>query len=305
MRSKAMRLMLGEAPKSWAELLAWARALRRHDSPGGLASLASFPGALPLRREGRRPAVLCIHGYGGVPQEVSLGVEAATAVGLASVAPLLRGHGTFPRDTAELRFEDWLDGVRVEFDRLRAEGPVVLLGLSLGSLLATALYLEAPGDVLGLVLLSSAFKLSSPMPGLALDWADRLRVPDFGMPKTGGPDLSDPVASESHLSYLIQPTHAAISLLRAGERLQKELHRIHCPTLLLHGARDRVCPVAGAWEAAAEMTDADVRVIVFPRSHHILTRDIESREVGREIEQFLRSRADEWAARLARPSLLR
>lgn len=294
-----MRSMLGDGPKSVAEFLAWARALRRHDSPSGLPTLASFPGAAALRHEGRRPAVLCIHGYGGVPQEVSLGVEAATAVGLASVAPLLRGHGTLPRDTAELRFEDWLGGVREEFDRLRSEGPVILLGLSLGSLLATALYLEAPGDVLGLVLLSSAFTLSSPMPGLALDWADRLRLPDFGMPKTGGPDLGDPDASASHLSYLVQPTHAAISVLRAGQRLQKELHRIHCPTLLLHGARDRVCPVGGAWRAAAEMNDADVRLVVFPRSHHILTRDVEASDVRREVEGFLRARADEWTARSA------
>lgn len=288
--------MLGDGPKSVAGLLSWARALRRHDSPTGLASLASFPGAAPLRREGGRPTVLCIHGYGGVPQEVSLGVEAAAAVGLASMAPLLPGHGTVPRDTADLRFEGWLAGVRTDFERARADGPVILLGLSLGSLLATALYLEAPGDVLGLVLLSSAFTLSSPMPGLALHWADRLGLPDFGMPKTGGPDLGDPEASKTHLSYLVQPTRAAISVLRAGQRLQKALHRIHCPTLMLHGALDRVCPVEGAWRAAAEMTDAEVRLVVFPHSHHILTRDVEAADVRREIECFLRARADEWAA---------
>jgi carboxylesterase len=200
----------------------------------------------------------------------------------------LPGHGTVPRDTAELRFEDWLAGVRTEFDRERAKGPVILLGLSLGSLLATALYLEAPADVLGLVLVSSAFWLSSPMPGLALDLVDRLGLPDFGMPKTAGPDLSDEEARKTHLSYEVQPVYAAISVLRAGERLRRELCRIHCPTLLLHGALDRVCPVAGAWKAAAMMTDADARLVVFPRSHHILTRDIERAEVGQEIQAFLR-----------------
>jgi carboxylesterase len=237
---------------------------------------------------GRQPTVLCLHGYGGVPREVELGIRAASAVGLASVAPLLPGHGTFPKDTAELRFDDWLAGVRVEFDRQRARGPVILLGLSLGSLLATALYLEAPGDVLGLVLLSSAFWLSSPLPGLALDLVDRLRLPDFGMPKTGGPDLGDEEARRTHLSYEVQPIHAAISVLRSGERLRRQLHRIHCPTLLLHGALDRVCPVAGAWKAAHDMNDADVRVVIFPHSHHILTRDVEATQVGLEIEAFLR-----------------
>lgn len=235
------------------------------------------------------PTVLCLHGFGGVPLEVRLAVDAASAVGLAARAPLLKGHGTVPRDTAELRFEDWLSGVRVEFDRARASGPVILFGLSLGSLLCTALYLEAPGDVQGLILASSAFWLNSPVPGLALDLVDRLGLPDFGMPKTGGPDLADEQARKTHLSYEVQPVYAAISVLRAGERLRRELHRIHCPTLFLHGARDRVCPVSGALRAAAELTDADARVVVFPRSHHILTRDVESSEVGREIEAFLRT----------------
>jgi|SRR6478735_880010 len=265
-----------------------ASALRRHERPGGLVSLASAPGSAAIRREGRAPTVLCLHGYGGVPQEVALGVDAASAVGLAALAPVLPGHGTLPRDTAELRFDDWLAGVRVDFDRERAKGPVVLLGLSLGSLLATALYLEAPADVLGLVLVSSAFWLSSPVPGLALDLVDRLGLPDFGMPKTGGPDLGDEEAKRTHLSYEVQPVHAAISVLRAGERLRRELSRIHCPTLLLHGALDRVCPVAGAWKAAAQMTDADTRLVVFPRSHHILTRDVEAAQVGQEIQGFLR-----------------
>ena len=151
--------------------------------------------------------------------------------------------------------------------------------------------------VLGLVLVSSAFWLTSPMPGLALDLVDRLGLPDFGMPKTAGPDLSDPEARRTHLSYDVQPVHAAISVLRAGERLRRELHRIHCPTLLLHGARDRVCPVGGALRAAAELTDADARIVVFPRSHHILTRDVEADAVRLEIERFLGQLSGAAAAR--------
>lgn len=267
--------------------LAWLKALRRHDRPEGIPSLAGQPGTSPIALAGRTPSLLCIHGYGGVPREVELGIEVARELGLAARAPVLRGHGTVPRDTAELRFEDWLGGLREDFDLLRKEGPVVLLGLSLGSLLATALYLEAPGDVAGLVLISSAFWLSSPMPGTALDWADRLGLPDFGMPKTGGPDLGDAEAKRTHLSYEVQPVHAAVSLLRAGERLREELFRIHCPTLLLHGALDRVCPVNKAFEAASRMTETDARVVVFPRSHHILTRDVEAGAVRAELTEFL------------------
>lgn len=249
------------------------------------ASLADRPEAQPFRIEGRTPSVLAVHGFCGVPGEVRVVTEAAAALGLAASAPLLAGHGTHPRDLAPLRFEDWASGVRAEFDRLRARGPVVLVGLSLGALICTELYLSAPGDVLGLGLLSSAFWIRDPFPGTALDCVDHLGIPDFGMPKAG-PDIGDPIARASHVGYDIQPVHAAISVRRAGERLREELFRVHCPTLVLHGARDRVTPVAGAYEAAARLGTADRRSVILPKSHHVLTRDAERALVCEELRAF-------------------
>jgi len=248
-------------------------------------NLTGLDESLSIEREGELPTVLCIHGFTGVPFEVKAPCDVAVDLGLAAKAPLLVGHGTSPTELAPLRFDDWLSGVREVFNEARARGPVILVGLSLGSLLATQLALEAPGAVAGLVLLSSAFWLHHPHPGLSLQMASALGLPDFFLDK-GGPDLACPHGYRDHISYDTQPLHAAISLYQAGKRLADSLFLIHCPTLIMHGAYDHVCPVHNAWKTAARLGTRDSRVIILPRSQHIITCDCDRDQLCAELRAF-------------------
>lgn len=238
---------------------------------------------------GQVPSILCLHGFTGVPHEVRLGCEVAASLGLAAFAPLLPGHGTSSLELAETGYEDWLGAAQLAFDELRARGPVFILGLSMGSLLATELTLRAPGDVLGLILVSNAFWLPAPYPAWALAAADQLKLPNFRV-KKGGSDIFDEQARRSHVSYSAQPISGAIDVLRAGQRLRLRLDEVHRPTLILHGGRDRVCPVENAWRVAERLGSAESRVVIFPKSHHILTRDCERNEVAAEVLRFVSER---------------
>lgn len=248
--------------------------------------LLGRPDAAPRRVEGRTPTVLALHGYCGVPREVEVVVEAAKSLGLAAHAPLLAGHGTSPAELAPLRFADWVASVRGALAEAEARGPVVLAGLSLGSLIALELTLERPESVVGLVLLGNALWLSRPFPSWALRAVDGLGLPDFGLPKFGT-DLGTEEARRDHTTYPSQPVRAAIDLQKAADRLLGELPRISCPTLLLHGALDRTCPVSNAWRVAERLGTHDVSVRIFPRSRHVLTRDVEREDVRRALESFL------------------
>ncbi len=241
----------------------------------------------PIGSPGNVPSVLCFHGFTGVPEEVRLGCEVAQSLGLATCAPLLPGHGTSALDLAGTSFADWLSVAERAFDELRAQGPVVLVGLSMGSLLATELTLRAPGDVAGLVLMSNAFWLKAPYPAWGLYGAEALGLKRVQLAKNGA-DIGDPAARQSHVTYTAQPLSGAWEVLRAGERLRERLTDIHRPTLILHGARDRVCPVDNAWRAAERLGTTNVRVVIFPRSHHIITRDREHPRVRAELDRFLR-----------------
>ncbi len=49
---------------------------------------------------------------------------------------------------------------------------------------------------------------------------------------------------------------------------------------------DGVCPVQNAWRVANLLGTRDVRVVILPRSQHIITRDVERAEVARELREF-------------------
>jgi carboxylesterase len=241
----------------------------------------------PLLVSGRAPHVLALHGFSGTPQEVALVVDVARELGLGAEAPLLPGHGQRVSDLAPLRFADWLQAAEQHYARLAERGPVIVAGLSMGALLAFHLAARSPETTAGVIALANAVWLSRPWPTLPLKLVDRLRLPDFSMPKAAA-DLGDREQRALHLTYNAQPLRAAISLLRAGELFSQELHRVRAPTLILHGALDRVTPVSNAWRVSVRLGSVDKRTVIFPRSHHILTRDVEREAVRHEITQFLR-----------------
>ncbi|HKY41233.1 MAG TPA: alpha/beta fold hydrolase [Polyangiaceae bacterium] len=240
-----------------------------------------------LSAAGRAPSVLALHGFSGTPQEVALVIEVARELGLAARAPLLPGHGQRVADLAPLRFADWLAAADEHYRELSRNGPVVVAGLSMGAVLSFELAARYPDITAGVVAMANAVWLRSPWPALGLKLADRLRIPDFWMPKSG-PDLSDRVERAIHLTYNAQPMRAAISLLRGGERISAELHRVKAPALLLHGVKDAVAPVSNAWRVAVRLGSIRKRTVLLPRSKHILTRDVERDTVRSELVSFLR-----------------
>ncbi|HEY6557518.1 MAG TPA: alpha/beta fold hydrolase [Polyangiaceae bacterium] len=239
-------------------------------------------------RAGNSPAVLALHGFTGTPLEVELVVEVAEELGLAASAPLLPGHGTHARDLASRTFRDWIAHAEEAFDALsRQHERVIVAGLSMGALLAVHLAATRPERVTALVMMANACWLRAPFPSWALLAVAALKLPDFAFPKVAS-DIGDAAARAKNLTYSAQPVHAAIEVLKGGQLMRRELGRVRCPTLILHGARDRVCPVANAHRVAKLLGSDDKRVVVFPRSHHILTRDADHPQVRAEMLRFLR-----------------
>jgi carboxylesterase len=241
----------------------------------------------PIDLPGDDPPVLAIHGFGGTPLEVAIVTEVAAALGLRCHAPLLPGHGTNAHDLAKTRFVDWFRAANASLDALMKPGvPVIVAGLSLGSLLAAHLAAERPTDVRALVMLANATRLSA-----FTDWPlriiDRLGIPDFMLPKAGA-DIADPEMRATHLSYGLQPIHAAIEVLRGGERTEALLGKIHCPAFIAHGKHDHVCPVTNAHRVADKLGTPDPHVVILPRSFHIITRDFDRETLRVELKEFVK-----------------
>jgi carboxylesterase len=248
----------------------------------------------PIAIDGRSPAVLAFHGFGGTPHEVALVAGVASELGLSARAPLLPGHGTSVADLASRRWPDWVAAAESAFESAASDGSrAIVSGLSLGSLLAAHLAATRPERVTALILLANAAWLAAPS-SWGLSAADRFGLPDVWVPKLTS-DIADPVARRNHLTYGAQPMHAAISVQRAGAIVRAQLPKVRCPVLIAHGARDRVCPVSNAARVADLLGSASKRVVILPRSRHIITRDLERNLLRSELLAFLSPFAAEMA----------
>lgn len=241
---------------------------------------------------GRAPALVAFHGFGGTAAEIRPVLDAVVRAGYAVDAALLPGHGTRVEDLQDLRFDDWLEGARQRTRTLIAEkGRAVVLGFSLGSLLALEIASEANPGVAGVIAMGNALTLAAHT-SVPLGIADRLGIamPDAYLTKPRSGDLVDPAAMGDLLSYDRHPLRSSLEVYRAGRRVKARVGRIACPALVLHGRRDHVCP----WQNAVWLADHlrkgvchDVTVRIFERSAHVLACDGERDAVAGEIVQFL------------------
>lgn len=242
---------------------------------------------------GRGPAVLALHGFSATPQEVFLAVEIARELGLRALAPLLPGHGVSVQALAKTRWLDWRRAAERAYVRLADEcGRVIVVGCSMGSLLALDLAADHPRSTLGVGVLACATHLEFPFPRLALAVVSRLPVPDFSIPKSG-PDIHDARQRRSQVTYARQPMLAGNEVRLAGPRVLARLPAIRVPAFIAHGRRDHVCPAENAREAYARLgTPAwEKELLLLPRSYHIVTRDVD--------RGLLRTRLHDFVARLA------
>ncbi len=253
-----------------------------------------FAGALrgegviaPVDVAGNVPALLALHGFGCVPDEVALLSSLGIELGLTTRAPLLPGHGLTVAEFAKTRYPDWYSSAERHFFELSEAAPVLVGGQSMGAVIALDLASRHPDRCAALVLFANAVRLAWPFPSVAMTVASLLKLPDFALPKTKGPDLNDPVARETHTTYAAQPFHAARSLQVAGARVLEQLTRVRCPTFIGHGALDHTAPPANAWLVADRLGTTDVEVHLFPNSAHILTKDLDRETLRARVRVFL------------------
>lgn len=235
-------------------------------------------------REGRSPRFLAFHGFTGTTSEIRPLLDAVAERGFAVRAPLLAGHGSNACDLQEATFEHWATAAAGELD----DEPFVLCGFSLGSLVAIELASRRPPNLVGLVLLGNALCLTPPV-SAALGFVDKRgwQLPDWYLLKLWSSDVRDPEMKKRVVAYDRDPLRAALEVYRGGRRVEAKLGTIVCPTLILHGAKDRVCPATNAKLVASKLGAVDVTTRIFPKSGHLVAADLEREDVAAEVIRFI------------------
>jgi pimeloyl-ACP methyl ester carboxylesterase len=232
---------------------------------------------VPVRylEAGSGQPLVYLHGAGGLDLDQSF--LAALAGKFHLYAPLLPGYGD-SEECSEIR--DMLDFTLHSWDVVDALGlkDPILVGHSMGGMIAAEMAAVAPHDVSRLVLIAPA--------GL---WLDEHPIPDlfsampFELPKYlfhdeaagakligANIELTDPAFLQTFLVRNARQLGAAGKILfPIPERgLSERLYRIKARTLLIWGQSDRLVPPAYA--AAFQKALREAELVLIPEAGHMV-----------------------------------
>ncbi|NTV91921.1 MAG: alpha/beta fold hydrolase [Chlorobiaceae bacterium] len=235
--------------------------------------------------------ILVFHGFTATIDSVSLLVDALNRTGLPVRAPLLAGHGSSsPEALRGITCTDWLTDAEKAFGQLSAVcEKIILVGHSMGALLALHLAAKYEGQVDSLVLAAPAIKLFSLLsPGRPLYCLASLlaRVKKKWDLKTA---CNDQQLAVSTGRYPWVPTDAILSFFLLIEKTITELDQVKVPVLILHNRRETtVLPESATMIYNTIATGATNKAIVWlEHSEHQMFCDSERELAVRAIADFI------------------
>jgi pimeloyl-ACP methyl ester carboxylesterase len=210
-------------------------------------------------REGRGPTLVFLPGYmsdmeGG--KATALDAWAA-AEGRAMLRFDYAGCGASGGEFERQTLAGWRDNLLSLIDDV-VEGPVVLVGSSMGGWVMLLVALERPERVKGLVGIAAAPDFTS----WGFSQEQKLTILRDGRLEEPSP-------------YGDQPTVTSRAFWESGETLRL-LHAgiaIECPVRLLHGQADTDVPWTYALELMKKLRSADVQATLVKDGDHRLSRD--------------------------------
>ncbi len=210
------------------------------------------------RRDGRGPTILFLPGYASDMEGGKASALDAWAdeQGRAMLRFDYGGCGASAGSFEAQSLEDWRDDVLAAIDSV--EGPVILVGSSMGGWLMLLAALARPERVVGMVGIAAA--------------------PDFtswGFTEAEKETIRRDGRLEQPSPYGDLPTVTSRTFWESGERnlLLGGKIAIDVPVRLLHGQRDADVPWRNSLLLAERLRSADVQTILVKDGDHRLSRD--------------------------------
>jgi pimeloyl-ACP methyl ester carboxylesterase len=261
---------------------------------------------LRLHQRGAGEPLLCLHGHPGSGAAMDV-FTAPLSQRFRTLAPDLRGYGRSP---AGGRFEmtDHLADLTALLDQQGVDRTLIL-GWSLGGILALELALQQPQRVTGLILIATAARPRGSHPPIT--WQDNLYTAIASLVNRAAPGWRwniDTWGRRSLYRYLLQrhtsaayrrlayeglpaywrtsraASQALSRALRQGYSRLEDLHRIQVPALVLCAAGDRHITAAASQETAAHLPHSTLHC--YPDTAHLFPWEIPN-QMHQDIERWL------------------
>ncbi len=236
-------------------------------------------------------SALLIHGLTGTPYEMRYLGEQLAARGVRVRGVKLAGHAGTPEELGAASYDNWYESVVKGLEELREYGePNVVVGLSMGAVLAARLAADQSESVAGLAMLAPAFFLpaSTTVALRSLRGVLGSFVDNIYLFNRGGSDIHDAAARSIHPNCHLMPLSAPLKLFNLSALVKPMLARITQPALVMHARRDHTCPMRKNVDyVMRHLGAAEKRAIELEESYHVITVDSEKERVVSEVAGFV------------------
>lgn len=280
---------------------ATSRSLDREAAAGGLSGmpqerltdLAGSRGRIALhewRAERPRYVALIAHGYGEHARRYAHVAEHLVRHGASVYAPDHVGHG---RSEGERALVERVDDMVADLDAVARRAaadhpglPLVLIGHSMGGLIATRYAQQHGGTLAALVLSGPAvggnpaiemLLTMDPIPELPIDPSTLSRDPEVGRAYADDPLVWHGPFKRATLAAMVAAGKASTEGPSFGA----------LPVLWLHGEDDALVPVAGARPAVERLAGERLEAIVYPGARHEVLNETNRDEVLAAVTSFI------------------
>lgn len=239
----------------------------------------------PSNKAGKaKVGVLVMHGFTSDVHCVDSLVKPLDAADLPYRFPILRGHGTRYQDMEGVTAADWYeDAENALLDLYKEVDNVIVVGLSMGGLVALELAARHRDKVAGVALVAAALRFADPMAFMTPMISKFIKF--WPSPKAYNDET---LAAKENRNYPKFATSAFASLWDYSQRMTNMLSFVKAPIVILQSHKDQVVNPQAAKIIHDKVTSKDKTLVWFERSGHEMLLDLEADLATETVMTFVK-----------------
>jgi len=247
-----------------------------------------------------RAVMLIVPGFKSHSAYFDWAAERLAGLGLVSYGVDLRGRGLSDGERFYIdSFDDYVsdvDGLLKVAKSAHPGLPVYVLGHSAGGVVSCLFVQKHGEEISGLICESFAFQVPAPDFALAVIKGISRLAPHAHVLALKNKDFSrDPVVvarmdADALIANESQPAQTVAEMVRAGERLKREMPDFLTPVLILHGTADVVTKPQGSRYFFDHACSSDKTLKLYDGHVHDLLNDVDRERVMSDIVDWLDQR---------------
>jgi len=231
--------------------------------------------------------VLLVHGWTSTPYEVRRLGKYLNESGYTVYGPMLKGHGTEPKDLEGVKWSDWLTDVEAAHQELKKECEEIFIGgTSIGANLAV--HFAAKGnDVAGLVLMAMPYKIKYETVAVAAaktmklfrKYHRKFYPPTFGLSTT----------ITRLISYQKYPIDSALETFDLIKKTRGAFLDITQPCFMIQSTHDHIVAKDNLERMYADARSKKKQKKYVKQAYHTFISDIKNEHVFEDVLNFINS----------------